>query len=192
MKKIVFGCIIAATAFLNTSNAQIQKGNWMVGAQVADVKFTNGFILSLTPQLGYFIQDNWAVGGEIGLNIADQTNGGTTTDIGVGAYTRYYLNPGEQGINSLQNHGRFFGQANVGYKGINQSAGATTNGLGLGVGAGYSYFITRNVGLEGIVKFEGVVGGGNQNFNGNLKLGIGFQIFLPTSKAKEAVDDFKK
>ena len=191
MKKIIFGGLFAATALLGTMNAQIQKGNWMVGAQVADMKFTNGFNLRLTPQLGYFIQDNWAVGGEVDLSIADQTNGGTTTDIGIGAFTRYYLNPGQGGVDNLLKHGRFFGQANVGYKGINQSAGATTNGLGLGIGVGYAYFLTPNVGLEALLKFEGVTGGGNQNFNGDLKLGVGFQIYLPSSKAREISRDLK-
>lgn len=191
MKKLIIAGIFATAGILGTASAQIQKGNWMVGAQVANVKFTNGFDLNLTPQLGYFIKDNWAIGGQVDLNIADQTNGGTTTDIGVGAFTRYYLSPGEQGVDNLLNHGRFFGQANVGYKGINQSAGATTNGLGLGIGVGYSYFITKNVGLEALVKFEGVAGGGNQNFNGDLKLGVGFQIYIPSSKAREIQNDLK-
>lgn len=184
MKKLF---LAGALALFGLSNAQIQKGNWMVGGQVANVKFTNGFNLSLTPQVGYFIEDNWAVGGEVGLSIADQTNGGTTTNIDLGAFTRYYFGPNE--VDSILKNGRFFAQGNVGFTGINQSSGATTNGVGLGIGAGYAYFLTPNVSLEGLLKFSGVAGGGNQNFNGNLGLNVGFQIYLPNAKAKQVLKD---
>ena len=184
MKKLF---LAGAVALFGLSNAQIQKGNWMVGGQVANIRFTNGFTLDLTPQLGYFIQDNWAVGGRVNLNIADQTNGGTTTNIDLGAFTRYYFSGDE--VATLTNNGRFFLQGDVGFSGINQSSGATTNGVGLGIGAGYAYFITPNVGLEGLLRFAGVAGGGNKNFNGNLGLGIGFQIYLPSSRAKAALQD---
>lgn len=185
MKKTIFATLLLGLGLASTANAQIQQGNWMVGAQVADVKFTNGFTMSLTPQVGYFVKDNWAVGGRVNVSVADVTDGGTSTNIDLGAFTRYYLGSGE--IAELTKNGRFFAQGDVGFSGINQSHGATTNGVGLGIGAGYAYFITPNVGLEGLLRFAGVAGGGNSNFNGNLGLGIGFQIYLPGSKAKQAI-----
>lgn len=189
MKKLLFGAFVLGAGLFSVANAQIQQGNWMVGGSVANVKFTNGFSMSLTPQAGYFIKDNWAVGGRVNLDVISATGGGTSTNIDLGAYTRYYISPGEAGIDNFLQHGRFFGQADVGFTGINQSAGATTNGVGLGIGAGYSYFLTPNVGLEGLLRFAGVAGGGNTNFNGNLGLAIGFQIYLPTSKAKQIAKD---
>ncbi|MDO4225784.1 MAG: hypothetical protein Q4C75_07825, partial [Bergeyella zoohelcum] len=86
-------------------------------------------------------------------------------------------------------NGRFFAQGEVGFSGINQKGAATTNGIGLGIGAGYAYFINKNIALEGLLKLNGSVGGGNQSFNGNVRLGVGFQIFLPSAKIKAALKD---
>lgn len=183
MKKLILGAVIfAASLFSNQANAQIQKDNWMVGGQVADVRFTNGFSLTLTPQVGYFIKDNWAVGAEVGLS-----TGGGTTNWSLGAFSRYYF--GKNEINSLLNNGRFFGQGNVGFGGINSSAGNSTNGVNLGIGAGYAYFISKNISLDAILKFDAVVGGGNTSGNGSLGLNVGFQIYLPTAKAKAVLKD---
>ncbi len=185
MKKVL---LLAGLAFATQNmNAQISEGNWMVGGQVANMKFTNGFDLSLTPQLGYFIKDNWAIGGKVGIDIEKPTGSGTNANIDISAFTRYYF--GQNEINTILKNGKFFAEGTVGLSGINQSSGATTNGVGLGIGAGYSYFITQNVGLEGLVKFDGVAGGGNQNFNGNVSLNVGFQIYIPSSKLKQALKD---
>lgn len=188
MKKLFSMAAVVAAGLLSTTNAQIQKGNWMVGGQVSNIKFTNGFNMNLMPKLGYFIQDNWAIGGQVNLDIASpEGTSDTQTTWSVGAFTRYYFNNSE--VNTLLNNGRFFAEGTAGIGGDNSGSGNSTNGLDLGVGAGYSYFITKSVGLEALLKFQGLVGGGNNNFNGNLYLGIGFQIYIPTSSAKAALKD---
>lgn len=188
MKKLFFFAgIIAATLFSGNANAQIQKGNLMVGADLANFKFTNGFQMALNPKIGYFVKDNWAVGANVGLDVVSpQGTGSTQTSYTVGAFTRYYFNDKE--IDTLLKHGRFFAEGTVGFGGDNSSSGNSTNGVDLGVGAGYAYFITPNIGLEGLLKFQGLAGGGNTNFNGNLYLGVGFQIYLPSAKAKQIID----
>ncbi|MDO4763142.1 MAG: hypothetical protein Q4A00_02025 [Flavobacteriaceae bacterium] len=156
----------------------------MIGGQVANVNFTTPFQLNLTPQVGYFVKDNWAVGAQVGLGMTS-VGGNTAADWTLGAFTRYYL--GENDINTLLKNGRFFGEGIVGLGGKNGQA--TTNGINLGVGAGYSYFISRNVSLDAILKFETVVGAGNTAGQGKLGLNVGFQIFLPTAKVKAALND---
>lgn len=189
MKKFILGAAVFATGLFNTANAQIQEGNWMVGGQVANFKFTNGFNMNLTPQVGYFIKDNWAVGGQVGLNVYSPQGGdaGTQTDWTLGAFTRYYFGPNE--IDSLLKNGRFFAEGSVGFGGNNSSASTSTNGVDLGIGAGYSYFITKNVSLDALLKFNTIAGGGSSSAKGNLGLNVGFQIYLPTSKAKAALKD---
>lgn len=188
MKKLVLGAAIFA-AGLFTANAQIQEGNWMVGGQVANVKFTNGFNMDLTPQVGYFVKDNWAIGGLVSLNVGSPAGSrATQTDWGLKAFTRYYFGPNE--VNTLLNNGRFFTEGSAGFGGKNSSGnGLSTNGLGLGIGAGYSYFVTNNISLDALLKFDTSVGGGNKIANGDLGLNVGFQIYLPTSKAKAALKD---
>lgn len=160
----------------------------MVGGSVANIRFTNGFQGTLTPQLGYFIKNNWAIGGQVKLDvISPEGTSNTQTNWGVGAFTRYYFSDSQ--VTTLTNNGRFFGHAKVGFEGRNSSTGNTTNGVGLGIAAGYAYFITPNVALEAILGFEGIAGGGNTNFNGDVTLGVGFQIHLPNSRARAALRD---
>ncbi len=186
MKKLVLGA--AALVLGVTANAQLQQGNWMVGAQVANVKFTNGFNMNLTPKLAYFVQDRWALGAQVGLNVSSpEGTSDTQTDWSIAPFTRYYFANNE--IDNLLNNGVFFAEGSAGFGGNNSSAGDSTNGVELGIGAGYAYFITPSVGLEGLLKYQGLVGGGNTNAQGNLYLGIGFQIYLPSSKAKAALRD---
>ena len=188
MKKLVLGAAFAAIALAGTANAQIQEGNWMVGGHVADFKFTNGFNMNLTPNVGYFVKDNWAVGAQVGLHVASpKGSSDTQTDWTVGAFTRYYFNPNE--VDGLLNHGRFFAEGSVGFGGDNSSSGASTNGADLGIGAGYAYFITPNVSLDALLKFNALVGGGSSSGKGNLGLGVGFQIYLPTRTAQASLRD---
>ena len=186
MKKLLIAGAMALMGI--TANAQLQQGNWMVGAHVANVKFTNGFNLNLTPQLGYFVQDRWAVGAQVGLNIfSPEGTGDTQTDWSIAPFTRYYFASTE--IDNLLNNGAFFAEGSAGFGGNNSSTGNSTNGVELGIGAGYAYFITPSVGLEGMLKYQGLVGGGNTSSQGDLYLGVGFQIYLPNSKAKTALKD---
>ncbi|HLL44111.1 MAG TPA: hypothetical protein VK369_13275, partial [Segetibacter sp.] len=79
-------------------------------------------------------------------------------------------------------HTRLFFEGNVGIEGENASASGTntsTNGLGLGIGPGLAYFITPNIGLEGLLKYRGIVGFGNKATSSDLNLSFGFQIYLP-------------
>lgn|SRR5690606_6431516 len=190
MKKINTLFLVAVMAISAPAvNAQIQKGNLMVGANLADLGlgFQSGattFSLALSPKLGYFIEDNIALGGEvkIGLN----TGGGATVfNYGIGAFGRYYIGDSEA---ILLKHSRFFLEANVGISGVN-SNNASTNGLGLGFGPGIAYFITENIGLEALFKYNNTIGFGNSVVAHRLSFNLGFQIYLPTKKARDIYNE---
>lgn len=187
MKKLIFAAAIAVLG-VSSANAQLSQGTWMVGGSVADMNFTNGFRASLTPQLGYFIKDRIAVGGRVGLKIQN-VNGvsGTQTDWTAGVFSRYYFGANE--VDNLLDNGRFFVQGDAGFGGKNSNQGSTTNGVDLGIGAGYAYFITPTVGLEGLLRVGGKVGGGNTTTQTDVNLNIGFQIYLPSRTAKKAIND---
>lgn len=187
MKKILFAGAFALLGAVN-ANAQTQQGNWMVGSSIMDVKFTNGFGINLNPKAAYFIQDRWAVGAGVGLNIQKVSGvSETQTNWEIAPFTRYYFTDNQ--VDGGLRNGSFFAEGSVGFGGVNSSSGSTTNGVSLGIGAGYAYFITSNVSVEGLLKFGTITGGGNTNGNGNLNLGVGFNIYLPTSKVKAALKD---
>lgn len=185
MKKLI---LAAALGIAGIANAQLQQGNWFVGSELANMRFTNGFRLSLNPKAAYFVADRWAVGGNVGIDIQKANGeGATQTNWNVGALTRYYFTDAQ--IESGLNNGTFFAEGTAGVGGVNSGAGNTTNGLQLGIGAGYAYFITRNVSVEGLLKVQGTVGGGNTNSNADVTLGVGFSIYLPSGKAKQVIND---
>jgi hypothetical protein len=190
MKKFQKLSIALMALFFSTAAvAQTQKGNLMVGSDITDFGFTfqkanTDFQFNLNPKLAYFIQDGLAVGAYVKFGISTHNGGGSTTNYGVGALARYYIQ--DRNVQKLEfsKRARFFLEANAGFGGTNSPA-ASTNGVELGVGPGLSYFITPNVALDALVKYNLTVGGGNSTTAHNLGFGLGFQIFLPTAKARE-------
>jgi hypothetical protein len=182
----------------NNANAQLQKGNLMVGANLADLglRLQNGntrISFNISPKLGYFIRDNIAIGGEVGLGFDHQSVSSISTNeinYKIGAFGRYYISDPRA---ILLKRSRFFIEANTGITGNNVktegAASVTTNGLGLGVGPGVTYFITPNIGLEGLLKYDLGVGFGSSTTTHNFSIGVGFQIYLPTKKARSLYNE---
>lgn len=83
-----------------------------------------------------------------------------------------------------------FFEGNVGIEGTN-TLNVKTNGLGLGIGSGYAYFVTPNIGLETLLKYNGIVGFGNQAYSSTVDLNFGFQIYLSRKKAKAIANEVK-
>ena len=186
MKKLLITGAVALMAI--TANAQLQKGNYMVGGEFAAANFGlnqgAGYNFQITPQAAFFVQDNWAVGPYVKLGFSGAKGSPTTFGYGVGALSRYYFSPGEQGIDSLLKHGRFFVEGNAGIGGTTISdGGASANGLDLGIGPGYTYFITQNIGLDASVKLNGNLGFGNRGTTSAIDFRLGLNIFLPSRKA---------
>ncbi len=194
MKKLILSGILAVAGLATTMNAQIQKGNWLVGSSLISSNFGlntgGGYNIAIQPKGAYFIEDNVALGGYVDLGFNKVTNGSPTEfTYGVGALGRYYLSPGEKGVDNLLNHGRWFLEGNVGIGGRSVENADSTTGLDFGVGPGYSYFITPNIGLEGLVKYRGRAGFGNEGLNSNITFNLGFSIYIPTSKARQVAND---
>lgn len=186
MKKTIPILMFSILTFAATVNGQIQKGNVMLGGDVANLNLSLGgsgaFSADINPKVAFFIKDNIALGAYLDFNLATEKGTGTTTGYGLGALGRYYLNDAK--VDVLK-HGRLFFEGNAGIQSISLSGGANTTGLGVGIGPGYAYFITPNIGLETLLKYNGIVGFGSQAYTSNLSLGVGFQIYLPGKKIKE-------
>jgi len=193
MKKIIFFAFAAIISTGFSATAQIQKGNVLVGGNFANLSLgldnSKVFSVDLTPKAVWFIEDNIALGAYANLGIQTAKNSSTTTNYGVGALGRYYTG---QDVEILK-HGRFFGEATVGLGGINVSNnGGHTNGINLGVGPGFAYFVTPSVGLETLLKYNGLAGFGNAAYQSTLTLSFGLQIYLPgNSTARKIKGDMK-
>jgi len=190
MKKIIVALLVFSTMAIGKTNAQLQKGNVLVGGDLADFNLglnkNSDFQMTINPKAAWFIQDNVALGAYVNLGL-DAVKGATATTYGVGALGRYYLGANEVNTASVLKHTRAFVEANVGIEGSNVSHGASTNGLGIGFGPGIAYFITPNIGLETLLKYQGIVGFGNAPLNSRLDLNVGFQIYLPGRSTQNKV-----
>lgn len=196
MKKIIFGASVLVTGLFSTANAQIQEGNWMVGSSLVTSNFGlntgAGYDFAIQPKAAYFIKDNVALGGYVDLGFAKPGKGESTQfNYKVGALGRYFISPGEAGVDNLLNHGRWFFEGNLGVGGTSVENGISTTGLNFAVGPGYSYFITPNIGVEGLVKYDGVTGFGNEGLTSKITFNVGFSIYLPSGQAKRLANETK-
>src|SRR4051812_41974099 len=135
MKKFTLLTVIIIMAWFTSAQAQIQKGNVLVGGDFANLSLglddSKIFNFNVSPKAAWFIQDNIALGGYVNFGIQTAHNSSTTVNYGVGALGRYYTGTDV----AVLRHGRFFGEANLGIGGINVSdGGGHTNGLDFGVG----------------------------------------------------------
>src|SRR6218665_645845 len=121
MKKI--GTILLAGMAIfgsYSSQAQIQKGNIMVGAGLANFDFGlqkgASVGLDLHPRVGYFFRDNIALGALVNFGFNYAKSQGTNINYGVNAFGRYYFGSNQV---ELINHARLFAEGNVGINGRN-------------------------------------------------------------------------
>lgn len=189
MKKILFSAILLVTSL--ASNAQLSKGDVMIGGSLANFnfKFDKFTSLSITPNALWFIQDGLAVGGyaKFGFN-HDKGASGSIYSYGIGPSARYYIS---NHLN-LSSQAQFFLEANAGFEGENNTViDSTTNGLGFGFGPGITYFINSNIGLEAKLKYEGLVGFGSDTYTNGLALSVGFQIYLPSKKIANTINQYQ-
>jgi hypothetical protein len=193
MKKNLLLLALSLTAAAMVGKAQIQRGNVMVGGDISrfdlSLSESGSFNMGIIPKAAWFIKDNTALGAYV--NFTFQTAKGTGSNIGygVGALARQYM--AGDAISAVR-HTRFFAEANVGIEGTNDnrtSPKTSTNGLGIGFGPGISYFVTPNIGLEGLLMYKGIIGFGTTATTSRLNLNIGFQVYLPSKNVRSAISN---
>jgi hypothetical protein len=184
MKRIIIITVVLTFTFSGEAVTQIRRGNLMVGADVANLDLTLGgsgtFQASLTPKLGLFFRDKIAAGAYGVFGITTAKEAGTTTNYGAGLFGRYFTGNTNE---DLFRQGRFFFEGNAGVEGVSFANGSSTTGLGMGAGPGFSYFISNNVALEALLKYNGIIGFGSRPYQSNVGLHVGFQIYLPGSSS---------
>ena len=210
MKKILFLASVLILGYSNVSHAQLQEGNIMLGADLGsgiNTSGTNGLFgfnlglnedagynIGISPKVGYFLSDNFVLGAVVNLgytnSAGDDAGTANTTVYGVQGLGRFYLSPSDVDLGDEVPTGSFFVETQAGIAGIAVEDGPTTNGFAFGFGPGYSLFLNRSVALETSVKYNGLVGGGNTNYQHSLGINFGVQVFLPFSEAENTVEEF--
>jgi hypothetical protein len=171
----------AALLFSVTLNAQITKGNWMVGGlgDFSSTKTTYIFdgirneqkrtVFNISPDIGYFLVDKFAIGTYAKFGYDDFGDLNTKT-FGFGPFVRYYFLQPEKLVN-------VFAQANFGYNEGKSNNGGEYHVNDYGIKAGVVIFFNSSVGLEFALGYNTSTINSISTDNA-LKIGLGFQIHL--------------
>ena len=177
MKKIL-AIIILVTIFYS-SNAQTEKGDWIVGGRVDLNTGENSTQIRFNPGAGVFVIDHLAIGGNFAIDYA-KSGDVKSTSFGIGPFARYYFTTSNAKplIHTALNY------ISSKVKGPNTSI--TNNGINFIAAGGVALFMNQNVAFEILAgyshtKFKDFEG------SGGFSLGIGFQVYL----SKRQVDDMR-
>ena len=173
INKILF---IATLLITFATNAQIDKGNWMMGGSGAfgNFKATSGGIsstntsITISPNIGYFVIDNLSIGlaGQYRYTF-EKGDTKTINSNSIAPFIRYYFLEKEKTIN-------IFSEARYEIMRINHSDLKADTFL---IKAGTVFFVNSSVGIEVALNYS--TQKTNENFeNRAIYVNVGFQIHL--------------
>ncbi|MEP6748330.1 MAG: outer membrane beta-barrel protein [Bacteroidota bacterium] len=177
MKKIIMS-VLAITVMASAVNAQTEKGDWMVGGNIAISTATNNSQFTLQPMGGYFVAKNFVVGADVALNFG-KVGDTKTSVVSAGPFARYYINLKNSNFKPF-----FHAEYNLGNLVTTTPLSKNTNTTGkFFLGAGGAFFINSNVALEGVAGYEHTKVQGSPTENGFL-FRLGFQVHLLGSEVE--------
>jgi len=220
MKKTVFTFVVFIITIPLFS--QTQKGWWLWGSYVGSGSYskgssddggsppsnskTNNFTIDISPNIGYFIEDNLAIGSFVGFNFS---TGKTTytyssgdyskyhsTTFTIGPYLRYYfsrtgknLTPYAEVFTGLGT-GPYISKTKFGIAASESKF--TNNRWNAGFNVGLANFITTNIAMQFYAGFnhshyasksKSAYGTYKYDYN-YFNFGVGFQMHKPGKSAK--------
>lgn len=180
--KLTFTLLISFLV-VTTLQAQITKGNWMLGG---NINFTslksqsqasspnNAYDIRINPMAGYFFTDKLATGLKTGITLLGQRGTGnvysTYNIFDAGPFIRYYLLPVDNRVNILTEAVYQYGSE--GNK--NQNTAKNTFAFTTGAVA----FFNSSVGIEFLATYSTWKFSGFEGSNSTIQLGIGLQVHL--------------
>ncbi|TXD80647.1 outer membrane beta-barrel protein [Subsaximicrobium wynnwilliamsii] len=175
MKTLFFFLVLATSLSLN---AQITKGNWLVGG---DASFNSSTVndsdgnevgkssgIRIFPNIGHFFFDKFAVGLTPSFFYSKTKNGPSSVGYGIGPFARYYFLKPENRIN-------LFADANFIYFSSKTKGFSSTSNSSYRIKAGPVLYFNSSVALEFTIGYN------SANFStttNTVELGFGFQIHL--------------
>lgn len=177
--------IISLLFIAMKTNAQITKGNWMVGGTGNFSSYENkssnngtevtykGIGINISPKIGYFFANKFVAGTNVSIGYSKPKNFDSSLSYGIGPFARYYFLKEDKRVNFLIEANYNFGAAK---SGENKSR---NNGYGFKTGP--AIFFNSSVALEITLDYNSseLIPDGNENSSyNNFQLGLGFQIHL--------------
>lgn len=162
MKKIILALLVAIVSV--NANAQFEKGTKYINMSLTglDMSYQKGqkFHFGLEGQAGYFVKQNWMVGGKLGY---EYQGGSSSHDFNLGANFRYYFV--KSGV--FVGGGLLYQHAGVSY-------GSTANFISLVPEAGYCFYINKSISIEPALYCNICMNDFEYGSKFGLKVGFGF------------------
>jgi hypothetical protein len=158
------------------SKAQLTKGNWLVGGSGSYMseKSNDGAVgyklLTITPNIGYFLADKFALGIKSGLSYSEfkTENTRNSTTLLFGPFLRYYFMPTTNQVNLF---------AEGTYQYANEKPTKQTYNI-YTAKAGPVIYFNQSVGLELTFEYSYLGSNPNITYSNRFSIGAGLQIHL--------------
>jgi hypothetical protein len=173
---------LATLLFSGLANAQITKGNWMVGGTGSfsvDIQYSNiddssykTYQYNLNTGTGYFIINSLATGFKISYDgFTPKYTGGSTRSIySLGPYARYYF------LNPEKNYNLFIESSYL--IGAYIDSDFKNESRAFNISAGPTIYFNSSVGLEFFIQYSNFKFREGTSTSARIQAGIGFQIYL--------------
>jgi outer membrane protein len=162
--------LFLSIAFLLTSTilqAQTERKSWMVGGQFnQQLSFSDGtnyYVFNLSPDAGFFISNNLALGAAFSTTIF-VIEGETDTRIGLAPFVRYYFGGSEKV--------KLFVHGQAGFE-VDDSDVSFVGKAHFGV----AWFVVKNVALEASAGYS-IDTRGEADALSTLGMNVGFQVYF--------------
>lgn len=170
MKKLVMMAVMAIVAV--SASAQVYLGGSLGYKNVDNEESDDALnVLTINPEIGYNLDDNWAIGLGVGFGYNKQGDASTTT-ISVSPYVRYNF----VRIDKV----RFFLDGGVDFASVKPKDVDAVNAWGIGIKPGVAFDVNDKISLIAHIGFLGYEDthkiDGNKTFGLNLdnNLSLGF------------------
>ena len=173
------------------SNSYISKGQWMAGGKLSLSKGDDveNYTFAVSPMGGYFFGKRIAAGlrvkyEHVNFVSIDSEPMGNYQNFSATPFIRYYI-----GVN------RFAPFAEVTYGGSwyktessfnGEPSVSKSNSSSYSGGVGLNYFVSKNVALEGVVKYSKTI---DSYYDGSVGFDLGLQFFLSRNNSNSAGDE---
>lgn len=162
--------LLAATVSLS---AQIQKGSLMLGGTVGfnylGADGDGATSVNVTPNLGYFISDQIAIGSSLGFALV-VSDGESSSAFGLSPFGRYY--------NNGTGRNRFFGQVKIGVLTGDSDFADDSAAWLFGLGIGADFFLNDNVAIEALLGYQRLYYPEYEAGLNNIGLNFGVAAFI--------------
>jgi len=179
MKKIMLTAFIVFTSII--SNAQLTKKQWIIGGEINFLirkdDMTRYTAYNLTPTIGYFILDKFAVGmrtdfskNSLALAVLSSSNLSSNS---IGPFARYYILSTSQRVN-------IFADAAYLYTWVKYDPNliSTLRSNGFNIKAGPVFFINPSIALEFTIGYFHAKEIGHPYEISDIRTGLGLKIHL--------------